>query len=142
MTLPPIDYRVRLAALGFGAVLLFWMSLEDNGAVSVSILGTILAGWLVYFGMLRYLPHHQLTMRSLSLIGLGIGAGGTLCTTGLMFFKTAWHGHLFPDYPFGMMAAMLQRAPVWGVAGAMIGLAIWLIMDHGRVTDTAPTRNL
>lgn len=129
MTLPSPDYRVRLAALGFGAMLLGWMSLEDNGALSVAILGTALALWLVYFGMLRYMPNHPLTMRRMSFMGLMIGASSAICTTALMFFKTAWHGHLFPDYPFGMMIAMVQRAPVWGIAGAMFGLALWLVLD-------------
>jgi hypothetical protein len=44
-----------------------------------------------------------------------------------MLFKTGWHGHGFPDYPPPMMLAMLERLPVWMLAGALIGLAIAMI---------------
>lgn len=134
MSLPPIEYRVRLAALIYGALLLGWLSLEDNGVLSVALLGTGLAAWLTYFGVWRFFPQHRLSAPSMIAMGFVGGAGGALGTTALMFFKTAWHGHLFPDYPFGMMIAMLQRVPVWGGAGAMVGLALWLILDV-RVPD-------
>jgi hypothetical protein len=53
--------------------------------------------------------------------GALVGAWSLLCVVGLMFFKTAWHSHLVPDYPLPMMAAMLARLPVWAVVGALVG---------------------
>ncbi len=49
----------------------------------------------------------------------------------LMLIKNGLHAHLFPDYPFGMIAEILTRAPVWALAGIFAGvgalLARWTV---------------
>ncbi|PJF26317.1 MAG: hypothetical protein CUN53_08335, partial [Phototrophicales bacterium] len=50
-------------------------------------------------------------------------------TSALMLLKNGLHGHVFPDYPFGVIAEMLLRAPVWIGAGALTALA-WLLFTN------------
>ena len=131
MRLPQTNSRTIFLLLGYGLVLLLWLSLEDNGTLSVALLGTGAAALFTIIALLNRIGGYVLPMRFwfTGLIGLGaaIGALSTLTTTLLMFFKTSWHNHGFPDYPPAMMLAMLQRLPVWMLAGALIGLAIALI---------------
>jgi hypothetical protein len=131
MRLPQTNSRTIFLLLGYGLALLLWLSLEDNGTLSVALLGTGAATLFTIIALLNRIGGRVLSMRLwfTGLIGLGaaIGALSTLTTTLLMFFKTGWHGHGFPDYPPAMMLAMLQRLPVWMLAGALIGLAIAMI---------------
>jgi hypothetical protein len=136
--LPKPDYRARFLLLGYGLVLFIWMSLEDNGTFTVSLLGTGLATALMLYQTLERIGGKDLSMRSffgLS-IGLGalIGAASSLATILLMFFKTAWHGHGFPDYPLELMRDTLFRLPAWALAGALIGLGLsfFIALVHPR----------
>jgi hypothetical protein len=64
-----------------------------------------------------------------AILGVITGLGASITTTGLMFFKDALHAHLFPDFPPLMMLAILQRSPVWAVAGGLAGAGVaflWL----------------
>jgi hypothetical protein len=131
LSIPKADSRVIFLMVGYGIILLVWLSLEDNGTLSVALLGTgatILYSsvWLLKRSGGQVLPL-RLWLPGLILFGGILGALSTLTTTLLMFFKTGWHGHIFPDYPPQMLLAMLQRLPVWMLAGALIGLAIALI---------------
>lgn len=113
-----------------GVIVLIWMSVEDHSAVTVALLGTllfqgILGAWLA--PRLSFSPLTLLRRVLLAgLLGLMGGAGAVITTVALMFFKTAWHAHGFPDYPVGMMADMFSRLPVWSIAGALIGVALVL----------------
>jgi hypothetical protein len=129
--LPQPRHRLTLSLLGYGLVLLVWLSLEDNGTLSVAVLGTGAAllftlGWLLQRIGGRELPVRLWFPGGIVLGGI-IGAASSLMTTLLMFFKTGWHGHAFADYPPEMLLAMLQRLPVWTLAGLLIGLALALM---------------
>ena len=131
LSIPKTDSRVIFPMVGYGIILLVWLSLEDNGTFSVALLGTgatILYStiWLLKRSGGQVLPL-RLWLPGLILFGGIVGALSTLTTTLLMFFKTGWHGHEFADYPPQMLLAMLQRLPVWMLAGALIGLAVALI---------------
>jgi hypothetical protein len=66
------------------------------------------------------------------LLGAADGLGTSVATAVLMFFKNARHAHVFPDYPAGMIIAVLERAPLWAAAGALAGLSIglaWLALQ-------------
>lgn len=109
------------AALIYGAILLGWLTPEENGVVSVTLLGggaSLLVGIGAYHRLPQSLRHSPL---GLPLWGALIGAGSTLTTIFLMFFKTALHSHLFPDYPLFLMLATLDRLPAWTLAGFLIG---------------------
>jgi len=126
-----MNLRFRLLALAYGAALLVWFGLEDQNTWTVTLLGVLLAGLLTAGWMLRqyHAVFGQRKYRILAMILSGgiIGAGSSLATVFLMFFKNAWHAHIFPDYPTGLMIATLERLPVWSVAGALLGLAVGLL---------------
>jgi hypothetical protein len=141
LSIPKTDSRVIFPMVGYGIILLVWLSMEDNGTVSVALLGTGAAvlyssSWLLKRSAGQVLPL-RVWLPGLILFGGTLGALSTLTTTLLMFFKTGWHGHGFPDYPPQMLLAMLQRLPVWTLAGALIGLAAALIkLSHAPYEQT------
>ncbi len=114
-----------------------WLSLEDHQTWPVVLFGLGLASLLVSWTVLGQLDGRSLTPRYALvggiLAGALIGLGASLAATLLMFFKNAWHAHVFLDYPVPMLTAMLARAPVWAVAGAIAGLGIaifWVVFRH------------
>jgi hypothetical protein len=132
LKLPKPDYRARFLLLGYGLVLFIWMSFEDNGTFTVSVLGAGLATALILYQALERIGGKELSMRFFIplLVGLGalIGAASSLATILLMFFKTAWHGHGFPDYPLELMRDMLFRLPAWAIAGGLLGIGLSFFM--------------
>jgi hypothetical protein len=131
LTLPHPGSRARLLTIGFGAVVFFWLSAEDNSALPVAIFGTGISVAIVFWWLSRNYGGKALDRRfwfpGLIFAGGITGAGAALSAVLLMFFKTAWHSHVFPDYPLPMMLAMLERLPAWTLAGALVGLAVALI---------------
>ncbi len=127
MVIPRIGSGLRLLMLAYGALLLFWMSLEDQATLPVVLLGSGLALLLVIGVVLSHLGGTTLTVYQWLLLlptaGAIAGALTALMTVWLMFFKTAWHAHPFPDYPPQMMLSMLQRVPAWTLAGLLVGVA-------------------
>jgi hypothetical protein len=122
----------RLLTIAYGAALFFWLSAEDNSALLVAVFGAsgsalLLFGWWTGQMRVRQLSTRQQQL-SVVLIGAIWGAGSAVLTTCLMFFKTAWHSHIFPDYPTPMMLAMLERAPIWALVGMLVALA-WLLWN-------------
>src|SRR5690606_27152857 len=71
------------------------------------------------------LPVHYALPGTL-LTGACIGLGASVATVGLMFFKNARHAHVYLDFPPELMGAILQRAPLWALAGSFIGLGLTL----------------
>ncbi len=114
-----------------GVWVLGWLGIEDNGVWGVATLGVCISalsviGWLSTRYPVASLP----TKQRLLLMGLGgvlWGSGAVLVIVGLMFFKTAWHAHLVPDYPTPMMLDMLARLPVWALVGGLLGFGISLL---------------
>ena len=138
-TIPRLDYRFRLIVIGYGLVLLLWMSLEDTHTEPVVVLGVVLSLLVSLQTLLRRMGGHGVSVRQLLLIlSLGgglVGVGASISTALLMFFKNAWHAHLFLDFPPGIMLAILERAPAWGLAGVLIGVGIglsWLAVRLAR----------
>lgn len=134
-TFPRLDYRLRLIVIAYAVSLLIWISLEDTHTEPVVALGTLLSLLVSLHTLLRRLGGQRVTLQQLlAILILGgglVGAGASLSTALLMFFKNAWHAHLFLDFPPGLMLAILERAPAWGLVGLLIGTGIglsWLVM--------------
>ena len=129
-TFPRLDYRFRLIVIGYGLALLLWMSLEDTHTEPVVALGVALSLLVSLRTLLRRLGGQGVSIRQFLLIlafsGGLFGVGASISTALLMFFKNAWHAHLFLDFPPGIMLAILERAPAWGLAGVLIGIGIGL----------------
>jgi hypothetical protein len=140
LSLPPTNpRRDRLIAIGCGALLFFWLRIEDNSTLPPVLAGlalTLVAAFLWLDGALggktlrlRYVFPGAALLGGIS--GLGTAAAAAL----LMLLKNGTHGHVFPDYPFGVIVEILRRAPLWALAGGLavfgISLAWWALRDLG-----------
>lgn len=139
LTLPRRGPRLTLLAIGYGALVLFWLSPEDTAIWPVTALGAGGAIWVTLLTTLNRLGGQTFSRRAVTwgLVGLGGMAGalsGPLTAT-LMLIKTAMHSHLTPDYPLSVIGATLARTPAWGVAGALIGLGLALVWLAGRTSS-------
>lgn len=137
--IPHPGRSTRLAALAAGLVTLIWLSLEDNHTAPVTLLGLALAALitgLFTFDKLggRRIPGRVVPVAAL-MLGAVVGLTTSVTTALLMFFKTALHAHLYPDFPPGLILAILQRGPLWLAAGALAGLGIGLLWQVWRNTQ-------
>jgi hypothetical protein len=133
MRLPALGRWSRWLALAYGGTLLAWLSTEDVTVWPVTLLGCCAAILIAILSVLGKLGSRQLTVREMLLLaflsGVAIGTASSVIVAVLMFFKNAWHAHVFPDYPPEMMLAVLARAPTWAAAGGVMGLGLgfgWL----------------
>ncbi len=118
-----------------GIAVLLWSSLEDNDAMLVTILGALLAiaATMTLFKLpfLRArFPSDDLPKRA-TVAGALVGTLASVTTPLLMLFKDLRHAHVFPDYPPGMMLAMLERMPMWALAGGLAGFGFGLLLKLG-----------
>jgi hypothetical protein len=131
VVVPPYPRPLRWLAFGWAVGVFVWFSLEDNAVLPVALLGAGTALLYAVLTLWRRLGGRRLHRRTMLigalLVGAAVGLGGVVCTTFLMFFKTALHAHIFPDYPPAQLLAMLERAPVWAAAGALAALGVVLM---------------
>jgi hypothetical protein len=118
-------------AIGYGLLILFWLSGEDKTIWPATLLG---GGLGFGFGVLmavRYLAGRTLSgwrgLAALSVWAGVVGAASAPLTATLMVLKTASHAHLYPDYPLPVILDTLAHLPAWGAAGALSGLGIGLL---------------
>jgi hypothetical protein len=122
--------RTRLLTIGYGVMVFFWLRIEDNsvlpaviGGLGLSLLGAHL--WLTKNLSGKILRLGYLVIGSVS-FGVVCGLATSAVAAGLMLLKNGMHGHVFPDFPFGVIVEILQRAPVWALAGGLAGLGLAL----------------
>lgn len=126
--------RFRLAALLIGVVVFFWLRVEDDNAIAAAVcafLSTclIVTGWAWRKAGGRSYSWRRLMATCAALGGL-VGLGTAASAALLMLIKNGLHGHLFPDFPFGMIAGVLALAPIWTIGGGLVGLgigAVWVV---------------
>ena len=128
---PVRSRRLRWLTLGYGLLVFLWLSPEDTRVTPVAALGLGLSVLLVILAITGKAGGRQIPALFLIPGGVVLGAitgvGAAITTTGLMLIKNGLHAHLFLDYPPRLMLAILERAPKWGVAGALVGLSLALI---------------
>ena len=126
LQLPTPNRRTRLLIIAYGLLLFLWFTPEDNQVWPVTLLGLGLATLVVLWNVLSKLGGKVLSIRYLTagalVLGVLIGAGTSVASAGLMFFKNALHAHLFVDFPTPLLLAMLERTSAWGLAGGLVGL--------------------
>lgn len=142
LMLPRRGRRARMVAVAYGVVLFLWLGPEDKAIWPVTLLGAGLSTLMVSLWVFGRFGGMTVSARAMIpgalTMGAAIGLGASIGTTALMFFKNARHAHLYPDYPAEQMGAVLQRAPVWALAGALFGLALvlaWLALTENRHGD-------
>ncbi|MDX2136595.1 MAG: hypothetical protein SF123_00745 [Chloroflexota bacterium] len=144
---PPYPRALRWLAFGWAVLVFVWFSLEDNHVLPVALLGAGTALLYATMQVWRRLGAQMLRLRTALvgalLLGAAVGVGAVVSTTFLMFFKTALHAHVFPDFPPAQMLAMLERAPAWALAGALVSVGLVLMWGglRGRM-HPAPAEDL
>jgi hypothetical protein len=125
----------RLLAIIYGLVVFFWMGPEDNTVWPVALLGAVGSSLTVLLWTLGRLGGRDILARHLPLLsglmGAASGLGAGVLSALLMLFKNARHAHLFPDYPAGLLGAMIALSPAWALAGGLIGAGcglVWLAL--------------
>lgn len=145
VTLPRLSRRwQRLILIGGGLTVFLWLRLEDHGVATAVTMGLLVAtlaltGWLWPRLAGRLFRPGQLALAAV-LTGAGLGLLTAFSAAALMLLKTGFHGHLNPDYPAGVMAGTLARAPAWALAGGLLGLAaalVWLAANRLRPAAAA-----
>jgi hypothetical protein len=130
---------LRWLLIACGITVFLWLGNEDTATWPVAALGLaggalLTAWWLWPYSKAPLTPPSLLAAAALA--GALAGVCGALASVLLMFLKTAWHSHIFPDYPLPMMAAMAARAPAWAAAGAALALA--LVLWRGLAKEDQP----
>lgn len=129
--LPTRDRRARWIVILAAAGVFLWLSLEDTNVLPVVLIAAGLALLSAYMSVTGRFGGRIVTRPTLligaALIGAGVGAGTALITALLMIWKTGMHAHPFPDYPTGLILDILRRAPMWALAGILVGVALALL---------------
>lgn len=131
MTSRLIEPALTLALVGWLFILLIWLGLEENSVESAVVLGhglTVL--WLGRFVYQRWggrvFTVSQIAALS-STLGAVMGSFGVVASAGIMFFKSAWHNHLVPDYPLALILALFAYIPAWILVGAFFGFGVFAL---------------
>ncbi|KAB2905056.1 MAG: hypothetical protein F9K27_06075 [Anaerolineae bacterium] len=134
MTIPTHKSRDTTAMIGYGAVLMLWLSVENTNLVVVSVLGAGLSAMLLRLMVLRLYGGKTFSLWApgMFFFGLLVGFGAVWCTVGLMVFKNAWHAHAYPDFPATIVTGITQRWLSWSLAGGLLGGAAALFRLAGR----------
>lgn len=130
-TIPHPSSKLRLFSVGYGAAVFLWLMPENDPLIVVWGLGLVGALLMTVWAVRRLMGGRRVMLTRLvvgsALAGAGVGGGGIAAAAGLMFFKNALHAHDTWDYPPALLAALLERAPGWGLAGAMMGIGLSLL---------------
>lgn len=119
----PTPLWLRGAGLLLGAILLFWLPIEDTSTRTPMLLATLVVILLAAYQIQRFAasPCRQLWVRHTLLGGLG-GVGIPVLAAGLMILKSGIHSHGFPDYPLSQFFDVLSWSPTMLAAGVLLGL--------------------
>lgn len=122
MLSPRFRFRLRLAEIALGIVIVIWLSFEDQNITPVQILALSSAA-IVAVRLVDVLHSHSLF--TLSAAGLVAGLAASPIAAGFMLVKTGLHSHgQTPDFTFEDIREVFTHAPLFGLAGVLIGAGL------------------
>ncbi|MCA9910276.1 MAG: hypothetical protein KC519_16570 [Anaerolineae bacterium] len=128
---------LRWVTLVWGTAILVWLSLEDSSPVPVAILATgaslLLLGTQVLHRVTLDAVNERYIFPISAAFGALSGASTAITTAILMLLKTGMHAHGVPDYSFVQMMGMVERAPLWALAGALLAIGIALAVQSVKL---------
>lgn len=129
--LPQSSWSKKIAWAFAGLVWFFWIGYEDRGLVAVLIVSAVIAvpvgfeaytRWRVKLGV----SYRQSTMRG-ALAGTLSGALVGIIAILIALMKVSLHQHVIADFSSGDILTLLNRIPVWSIAGLLIGSSLAMI---------------
>ena len=141
LKVPERSNRYILALILYSVIILAWLTPENDSVWLVSLLGTGLALLLVGLAVQTWLGGKSLRPAWWILLGLSAGAitgiSAALLTALLMVMKNVQHSHLVLDFPADVVSGILERIPIWTLAGLLVGAAgVLLIIAFYRSDDS------
>ena len=131
----PSRRRLRPFAIAWGTAAFLWLGPESDAIWPPAALGLGLAALLALWWTADMAVTALAVVPVAVLLGALTGLGTAPAAALLMLFKNALHAHVFPDYPPGLVLAVLERAPAWALAGALAGLGLtfvwWALRGRG-----------
>lgn len=132
MVIPKPGSLLRGLATLCGVLIFLWLTPEDNHLLPVVLLSIFATVILLSLWITGRFGGYSLPRWWLPLIGMVAGLGANMTTVVLMLVKNAQHSHTFPDFPPGVFVGIIERAPVWIIAGALVGLSFSLALLASR----------
>ena len=114
----------RSVAFGLGLLILFWLPIEDQSILVPVLLAVAVVVVAVGFARLKYALRPPIA----GFLGGLIVSPITLL---VMVFKTGLHGHGTPDFTAQQIIQVIQLAPVWTLAGGLLGWG-WQMLAHKK----------
>lgn len=115
---------LRLIALGLGIAVLVWLPIEDLDLRLVLVFSPAICAWLAARFLINLSPEkHNFIIRHIIISTLAGAAVAPLAVL-LMVFKSGLHGHGTPDFSFEQIRQVLLQAPLWILAGILLGAGV------------------
>jgi hypothetical protein len=140
IAVPAFRRRImRACLLATGALVFLWLRIEEASALLA-----MLGGWGVTLAVVIWYGWKALSERSLTvrqwmpiaaLTGAVTGLAAAIVSVLLMLLKNGLHAHLFPDFPFEMMRAVLGFIPWWMMGACLVAVgmgALWAALVPRR----------
>ncbi|MCI0714580.1 MAG: hypothetical protein L0154_30780 [Chloroflexi bacterium] len=131
MRIPPLTNRYILFAIGYGVLILGWLTPEESTVWVVGMLGWGLAYLLAGLFIRQRWGGRKLRDRIWIPLAIMLGAIIGLAAAGLTFLlmlmKNVQHSHLVLDFSNEITLGILERAPLWAATGLFANLAFVLI---------------
>jgi hypothetical protein len=120
---------------------LLWLPVEDVRPLGALLFGAALAG-LAAVRILAALPAPYVVqptstrpLLTASLAGALAGLAAAPLAAFLMVFKSGLHAHPIPDFTVEQLLAVLKLAPIFTLAGFMIGTGLGFVRHLRRQVD-------
>jgi ABC-type thiamin/hydroxymethylpyrimidine transport system permease subunit len=129
--IPDLRWVVRFAWALAAPAWFVWLAYEDRSLNPVMWLSAIVCVAFALAGIARWRGGKLADRRRwlLELMGIGLLTGALVAPVAvlLILVKISLHSHGTPDFTAGDIAAVMNRAPVWALAGVLSGEALGLI---------------
>lgn len=136
MYIPKLNNKVRWLIIIYAIFVFIWSGRENTNIHITTLISFGITALMITVWTVNRLGGKRISVRTGAttsiLIGAIIGFGTSVTTSIMMMFINIRHGHTRPDYPLELVGAMLQRGPLWMVAGILAGLAfvlLWLAVQ-------------
>ncbi|HLC05203.1 MAG TPA: hypothetical protein VJK02_19385 [Anaerolineales bacterium] len=129
--IPDLRWVVRYAWMIAAPTAFFWIAYEDRSPSTVMGLSAIVCAAFAVTAIARWRGGILAERRRwlLETMGVGLATGALVAPVAvvLILVKISLHSHGTPDFTTSDIAQVMNRLPVWALAGVLCGEALGLI---------------